>query len=276
MSPLDCIKSSERSLGSSDPSARGVTVAFWIVALVLGGLRMWSTRYAMDPDSISYLDMGDAYLRRDWRMALNGTWNPLYAWLLILSKLVVKPGQYWEFPFLHLVNFAVYVGGLACVHFLLVELARRNRRLDASPRWQGTLSVPPWALFALGYALYIWSSLDLIDFREGADLCLAAMAYLAFGMLLRCDNRPSGWGSYILLAVALGFGYLTKAVMFPLGFVFRQRRSSSLANDVPFSLASSPRLSFLAFLSLPSSWRCRDRGGGSLSETPGNSTTLSP
>ena len=211
---------SERPDRRLDSGGRVVTVAFWALALVLGGLRAWSTRYAMDPDSISYLDMGDAYLRHDWRMAINGDWNPLYAWVLTLGKLVFRPPAHFEFPYLHLVNFALYAGGLACFHFFLLQLLRSNRTLDDSPCWRGTISIPSAALLALGYSLYIWSSLDLIEFKEGADLLLAAFLYLAFGLLLRTQAQPTGWKPFVLLGLVLGLGYLTKAVAFLLALVF--------------------------------------------------------
>jgi hypothetical protein len=98
---------------------RTVIISFWILALAMGGLRTWATRYQIDPDTISYLDMADAYLRGDWPMAFNGWRNPLYTWLLCLVQLLVKPHPYWEFPAIHVLNFGIYVVGLACLHFFL-------------------------------------------------------------------------------------------------------------------------------------------------------------
>src|ERR1700758_5447176 len=68
-------------------ACRTVIITFWMLALAIGGLRAWATRYWVDPDTISYLDMADAYLRGDWSMAFNGQWNPFYAWLLGLMQL---------------------------------------------------------------------------------------------------------------------------------------------------------------------------------------------
>ena len=39
------------------------------VILVLGLLQAWAGRHSMQSDGISYLDMGDAIVRGDWRMA---------------------------------------------------------------------------------------------------------------------------------------------------------------------------------------------------------------
>jgi len=41
----------------------------------LGGLRAWASRYYIDPDTISYLDMADAYLRF-LNLERNGTLDP--------------------------------------------------------------------------------------------------------------------------------------------------------------------------------------------------------
>jgi hypothetical protein len=43
----------------------------WIVALGLGALQAWARRHTINLDDISYLDMGDALWRGNWRMAIN-------------------------------------------------------------------------------------------------------------------------------------------------------------------------------------------------------------
>ena len=52
-----------------------VVFFFWILAIALGGLRAWASRYYIDPDTISYLDMADAYLRF-LNLERNGTLDP--------------------------------------------------------------------------------------------------------------------------------------------------------------------------------------------------------
>ncbi len=79
--------------------------------------------------------------------------------------------------------------------------------------------MPSWALFAFGYLLYIWTSQKLFS-AQGADLCIANFLYLAFGLLLWIGTEPTRWRPFVLLGLVLGFSYLTKAIMFPLTFVF--------------------------------------------------------
>jgi hypothetical protein len=61
------------------------------VILVLGLLQAWAGRHSMQSDGISYLDMGDAIVRGDWRMALNGYWSPLYPFLLGACERRLEP-----------------------------------------------------------------------------------------------------------------------------------------------------------------------------------------
>src|SRR5262245_29254056 len=74
-----------------------------MLAVTLGGLHAWTaaTQQSMNEDGISYLDMGDAYLRGDWNMAVNTVWSPLYSWILGGTMKVIRPSMAWEFPVVH-------------------------------------------------------------------------------------------------------------------------------------------------------------------------------
>ena len=51
--------------------------ALVIAAILLGAVQAWACRFQPSTiDLVSYLDVGDAYLRGDWHAALNGYWNP--------------------------------------------------------------------------------------------------------------------------------------------------------------------------------------------------------
>ena len=40
-------------------------IFFWCAAIVLGATDAWATRFTMNPDGVSYLDLGDAWWRGD-------------------------------------------------------------------------------------------------------------------------------------------------------------------------------------------------------------------
>jgi len=201
---------------------------FWALAIIvaIGLVRAWVGRYSMDPDGISYLDLGDAFFHRKWFDAVNGYWSPLYAWLLGSAMFLTKPTRQWEFPVVHVVNFAIYLAVLAGFEFFLRSLLPRDpsarneatRTEDAGGASSGALSRV--GLLAIAYSLFLWTSLELISiWGVSPDLCVAGFVYVIAGLLLRIRGKGS-LSLYLILGVGLGLAYLTKAVMFPLGFAF--------------------------------------------------------
>jgi 4-amino-4-deoxy-L-arabinose transferase-like glycosyltransferase len=204
------------------------TLRFWALAIIVatGLIRGWVGRYSMDPDGICYLDLGDAFFHRKWFDAVNGYWSPLYAWLLGSAMFVTKPTRQWEFPVVHVVNFIIYLAALAGFEFFLRSLLPRDppeRMEPAGSKDAGgasTARLSRVALLAIGYSLFLWTSLELIGvWGASPDLCVAGFVYLIAGLLLRIRGNGSV-SHYLILGAVLGLAYLTKAVMFPLGFAF--------------------------------------------------------
>ncbi len=213
--------SADSSVKTDDHQTRRVNLAFLILALGLGLLQTWDTRYGMNADGISYLDMGDAYVHGDWAMAINASWSPLYSWLLGVAEAIIRPSPYWEYPLAHLVTFATYVFSLCCFVFFLQELIRYHHRHTSGLPEHGDTPLPEWALLVLGYTLFIWSSLTLITLRiVTPDMSVAAFVYLTSAVLVRIRGGSRTWRVFFALGLVLGLGYLTKTPMFPLGFVF--------------------------------------------------------
>jgi hypothetical protein len=190
---------------------------FWAIALSLALFRALDTRFQVSGDGISYIEMGDAYFRRDWKMAVNAYWSPLYSWLIVLPKHLFGLSLAQESTSVHLVNFLIFAFVLFSFEFLLSSLIAgistdnqvQSRRLQ------------PWALRLIGYSLFLystmyWLSTDVIT----PDLCVEGLVFLAVGILLRIRFQGAGWSNFALLGLVLGIGYLTKVVFFPLAFVF--------------------------------------------------------
>lgn len=192
---------------------------FILLAILLGSIHTWAavSAHSMNPDGISYLDIGDAYFRADWGLAINTVWPPLYAWLLGFVNYIFTPTIYWEFPTVQIVNWFVYLAALAAFIYLwtgLKKLARQNQ----PAHW---VSIPEWHWWALGYTLFIWTSLSLIQiWSVTPDMLTAAIIYLASGIIVRLPAKAGGWKPYILLGILLGLGYLAKAFMFSMAFIF--------------------------------------------------------
>src|SRR5271169_4584487 len=218
-----------------DPRNWNSATPFLAVALVLGLIQAWANRFYMGNDGVPYLDMADAYLRGDWHTALNGYWNPLYAWLIGLDFLIFRPSPYWENPAVQLLNFGIYAATVASFEYFLRGLLAWRRGDEVAIR-------------VIAYGLFLWSSLILIRVcAVNADMLVAACLYAALGLLLRAHNAKTAPAlTSVILGMTLAAGYYSKAVMFPLSLlllliawiVLRWRRT--LIAAFVFGLLSAP------------------------------------
>jgi hypothetical protein len=184
-----------------------------VYALLLGAIRAWSSRHASNPSGISYLDVSDAYMNGDFANAVNGTFSPLYSLLLGPVLRIVDPGPAHEAAVVHAVNFAIYCMALWAFDRLLAAL---RHRAEGTPN-----AVPDWAWIVFGYAVFTWSSLELIGVADmSADLLMAVFVYGAAAVLVRMDGPTNSPANGVRLGIMLGLGYLAKTAMFPLAFVF--------------------------------------------------------
>jgi hypothetical protein len=205
---------------------------FWSVAIVLGLLQVWRYRYTLSSDdAIAYLDIGDAYLKGDWKTAINGYWSPLYAWVLGVALAILKPSAYWEFFVVKLVNFFAYLFALIGFEFFLRELIfYRNTKISKNIS-EKILQIPEWIWIVSGYLLFLWSTLRWTPlFCDTPDMFTAALVYFAAGIVLRLRSRSSSWIAFIALGGTLAFAYFSKAVMFPVSTVFFAISAFSTSN----------------------------------------------
>lgn len=192
-----------------------VAAAACIVSFCLAAFHLWDHRDLFDPEGISYLDMADAYLRGDWRTGLNGVWSPMYAWLLAFMMLIFDPPAQWEFTAVHTLNLFIYLIALASFSIFMRELLRANEESEGN----GHLADWSWVVF--GYSLFTWATIQHIPLHlPEPDLLVSALVYLIFAVLFRIRKGAVTWNESIFLGALLGFGYLAKAIMFPMAFVF--------------------------------------------------------
>lgn len=200
---------------------RRLLIIFILFAMAFGALYMWSHRYAMNPDGLVYLDLGDAIFQGGLSKAINACFSPLYPFLLGLVLYFLKPSPYWEFPVVHLVNFLIYLFALGSFIFFLFELLKHHRVRATKVSRDGDTLLPEWALFVLGGTLFIWSSLNLICiWLVTPDMLVSAFVYLAAGILLRIKRQNGGWFNFIFLGVVFGLGYFAKTPVFVMAIFF--------------------------------------------------------
>jgi hypothetical protein len=192
---------------------------FWCVVLVLGLLNVWARRNDVTPDSISYIEIGWAAARGGLHQLVNAYWSPLYPFLLSLVFRFFHPSVQWDFTAAHLLNFAVFIASFASFGLFLKEL---NLQREAVGELAGKyLPVPARTLWIWGNVFFLWASyywLGLVWVTP--DLCVAVIVYLATALLLRIRGGRGNLLVFAGLGALLGLGYLAKAAMFPLAFVF--------------------------------------------------------
>jgi 4-amino-4-deoxy-L-arabinose transferase-like glycosyltransferase len=206
--------------GVSPRAVRRLRIAFWAVAISLAILQCWERRFQLWDDGVSYLDIGDAYMRGDFRHALNAYWSPMYSWILGIALRIFHPSGYWESSLVHAVNVVIFLFALAGFEFLLRSVAWPEFR-EGSPG--GVRLRPVWrpAFLVLGYSVFLWATIEWLKvWHENPDLCLSGFLFFAAGVLIRIRAGRAGAAGYAALGALLGLGYLTKGAMFPIAFVF--------------------------------------------------------
>lgn len=195
-------------------------IFFWFVSLSLGFLQFWAYRHSPSSvDIVSYLDISDFYLQGKWQFAINGYWGPLYCWILSLVRVTTTTDPYWEIVIVKLTNLILYLLTFACFDIFLQEQFKHyQRRVENSEQ---RYKIPKAIFLSLSYVFFIWSTLRWTGVHcDTPDLLTAAFVYLAVALLLRIERSSTNWSNFILLGLVLGFGYLARAAMFHLSFVF--------------------------------------------------------
>lgn len=201
------------------PSRASIERVLIPLSLALGFLHAWVGRYSMNPDGMSYLDVGDSFFRHDWANAVNAWWSPLYPWTVGLVLGFAKPSPRWEFPLVHLVNFGIFVAALLAFRFLLHTFLALGREQTPAATPENGQALPQWSLVLLAYSIFWWIAFEVETLYDvSPDLAVMACLCLIMGMLLHLRHDQGLW-KFALFGVILGVGYWTKTILFPLGFV---------------------------------------------------------
>ncbi|MGC2639247.1 MAG: hypothetical protein WA294_18830 [Acidobacteriaceae bacterium] len=206
----------------AEQRSRRIALLCRTLCVVLALAETWSQRHFLNEDGVSYLDMSDWLLRHNWHLLVNPIWSPLYPMLIGIATWLTRPSAAWEIPLVHGVNFLIFLAALASFEFMLRSAVRVLGNIDerkASGRdTQGSL----WLWQFVGYGLFAWSTFGMIwgPKMVTPDLLVAAFVYLDCGLVLRLRTASPRLQTAILLGMTLGFGYLAKAILFPMAFVF--------------------------------------------------------
>lgn len=207
MTQDDHSRLSEARSSSAPTAAGGVERLCIFVILFLGFLQAFNARYELNADGVSYLDLGDLWLKGDITNAVNGYWNPIYPILLSTACKFVNPIN--EPLAAHLVNFALLAFNLWLFKRLLRAMQSFREEHSSAPSAEDEL----FRIF--GYLLFAWTHLGLIDLINlTPDLLVMSSVLGAAIALFGLLKKKNASGLAAALGAILAFGYLTKAIMF--------------------------------------------------------------
>jgi hypothetical protein len=224
-----------------------IRIVFWTVGILIALYQCVLYSQWINGDAISYLDMGDGVGSGDFGRLVNATWSPLYAVLLGIASAIVRPSAAREFALAHAVNFVCFLLAFIAFEFLMASASSLRPRNGNTGDFDGHPALP-----IVGYSFFLWASLGMLTLMKlTPDMLMMALLFVAAGLLLRIRNGVVGWQTYALLGVALGLGYLAKAIMFPLGVLmlgmtlffggkFRTRVQRTLIAAVFFAVVAGP------------------------------------
>ena len=218
------------------------TKEIWIAATILAAILVWTGRFFVNPDGISYLDLSDDIASGRFGAAVNAHWSPAYPYLLALWLAPFESGSVWEPVAVHVLNGLLFLAALATFELFLRELRRGQTANEA-------LSIDsPSGKFA-AYMVVLWCTLVLITIRAVTpDMMLAAIGFAAATLFVRIHSGHAGTRSLLGFGALLGIAALTKSFMLWVGLVFlahlvvTRRTRASLLPVIVFLAVISPQL----------------------------------
>jgi hypothetical protein len=210
-------------LTAPQPSGGAEQVRFlsWGIAICVAAYLTWSARFSMNVDGLSYLDIANAYLHRNWSAALNAYWSPVYAWILAFGLGLLQPSPSREFATVQLINFVIFLAALWAFDIFWRAQGERLSQAKSENLEFEPIAFPQWAWLGLGYSLFIWTiSNSAVVSEVTPDLLVVAIVCMIGAVLVRMRGGKTSYFRFVIFGLLLGLGYLAKTAMCPLGFVF--------------------------------------------------------
>ena len=229
-------------------SPKKIHCLFIPLLLVLGAIKPWQWRFTpFGEDLISYLDLGDCYLRGDWSNAVSCYWSPLYSWILALAQALFRPDAYWELPLVRATNYIIFVCDLAIFLYFWQQARRAYKNQVDSTKdciWSDS------TLLLLFYTIFAYSTLVLGGvFIDTPDLLVSGFILAGAALLTEIKLGDLSLSRYLILGAIFGVGYLAKAVCFPIALSYsallyvytpRDKRARFFASMLVFVLIAAP------------------------------------
>lgn len=188
-------------------------VAAYVVLMVLAGAGYARyDSYQLDGDALSFMDIADALLRRDWAKVANAYWNPLYPAVLAAGQIVAHPSRWDELQLFYWVNFVIFLLAIGACLFFVRSLSQLRTRISGEKTVRPVFS--PVALQFVSLALLFFSFQRELSLGKVRSDALLLVCLLLAGGLFFCLQRTQRLGYFPALGFVLGLAYLTKSFAF--------------------------------------------------------------
>jgi hypothetical protein len=182
-----------------------------IVILIGFRCAMAGRNLPIESDGIAYLDVARAYLRHDWRTAVNGYWGPLYSWLLAAMELIFKPDPCHEFAAVRGVNFAIFILCVCAFGSFWRSVAGWSKKIGNGGNGLSESSPVVWLV--LGYLLLATKVSWLVE-EVTPDLLVSSIVLLTCSQLFKLyEARSRGLIRYAAFGLLLALGFYAKAIL---------------------------------------------------------------
>jgi len=82
-----------------------IRILFWIVGPLAAGALTYTTRYFINGDAMTYIEIGESFVNGRFSALVNLTYSPIYPVLLGLTQSILKTNTLNEIKVLLTVNF---------------------------------------------------------------------------------------------------------------------------------------------------------------------------
>ena len=158
----------------------------------------------LNPDGASYADLADAILRGDFKSVVIAYWSPVYPTLIAATFALFRPAPLNELRALYGLN-SVVLCLLFTLFFLLLKTLERDRPFDPG-------------FYFVGFSSFVFCSVFMIGLPMiTPDLLVAALVISLAMFLVRVSDGQLTVRSALGFGITLGFAYLTKLSLMPVG-----------------------------------------------------------
>ena len=194
----------------------------WAAMALCWLVQGYATRFTQEAaDGISYMEIARQVAAGNWHALLNTYWSPGYPLVLAIGVKLFNPAPARELFMMRVIGWLSLLATLAAFEYFLRAFLRLRDNFLAVDTTAGPPLIPDAQFRVLAYGLFFWCTTVLVpSSNEHPDILVFAVYLLASAIAMDLLTFRRGFARYALLGAVLALGFVTKAILFPLGFAF--------------------------------------------------------